>query len=310
MARHYGIPYMGSKQKLVDKIVPYILKRHPGATDFYDPFGGGGSVALYAVRKYASLNVHYNELSTAVGGLMEHLQSGGELPLGWVAPEDFKELRSGDGWYAGFILSVWSFGSSADCSYLYGKNVVDFKHELHKAVVEGADNLAIISAMSNEIIARDYGKQINVNLFIDPKRYKTPYQRRILLGRQIPFIGALQHLSHIERLKQIQGMNGLQRLKVSSGISYDAVPITGIKPIIYCDPPYEGTTEYAEGGFNHEVFYEWVANNQYPVYFSSYKINDKRFKLVRAVKTRSLLNQNARTKQDFNYENLYWNGIE
>lgn len=27
MARHYGIPYMVSKQKLVDKIVPFILKR-------------------------------------------------------------------------------------------------------------------------------------------------------------------------------------------------------------------------------------------------------------------------------------------
>lgn len=41
MARHYGIPYMGSKQKLVDKLVPFILNRHPQTTDFYDLFGGG-----------------------------------------------------------------------------------------------------------------------------------------------------------------------------------------------------------------------------------------------------------------------------
>ena len=41
MARHYGIPYMGSKQKLVDKIVPFIMRRHPDADSFYDLFGGG-----------------------------------------------------------------------------------------------------------------------------------------------------------------------------------------------------------------------------------------------------------------------------
>lgn len=47
MARHYSMPYMGSKQKLVDKIIPLILSRHNGATDFYDLFGGGGSVSFY-----------------------------------------------------------------------------------------------------------------------------------------------------------------------------------------------------------------------------------------------------------------------
>lgn len=65
MARHYGIPYMGSKQKLVDKIVPFILKRHPGVDGFYDLFGGGGSVSLYVVRKYPHLDVVYNERSKA-----------------------------------------------------------------------------------------------------------------------------------------------------------------------------------------------------------------------------------------------------
>jgi site-specific DNA-adenine methylase len=65
---------MGSKQKLVDKIVPFILNRHPDTTHFYDLFGGGGSVALYAVRKYPKMSVHYNELSKAVAGLMSYLK--------------------------------------------------------------------------------------------------------------------------------------------------------------------------------------------------------------------------------------------
>lgn len=27
--------------------------------------------------------------------------------------------------------------------------------------------------------------------------------------------------------------------------------------IIYCDPPYQGTTKYATGGFNHDEFWQW-----------------------------------------------------
>lgn len=28
--------------------------------------------------------------------------------------------------------------------------------------------------------------------------------------------------------------------------------------MIYCDPPYEGTTKYATGGFNYKTFWNWV----------------------------------------------------
>ena len=27
--------------------------------------------------------------------------------------------------------------------------------------------------------------------------------------------------------------------------------------LIYCDPPYQGTTGYKTGAFNHEEFFEW-----------------------------------------------------
>lgn len=43
--------------------------------------------------------------------------------------------------------------------------------------------------------------------------------------------------------------------------------------IVYCDPPYEGTTEYANG-FNHRQFWDWVRNTSsqgHTVYVSEYK---------------------------------------
>lgn len=130
------------------------------------------------------------------------------------------------------------------------------------------------------------------------------------MARQIPNIGALQHVARLERLVQIQNMPGISTLGISVGKSYDEVPIIGERPILYCDPPYEGTAEYREGAFNHKAFYDWVMAQTVPVYVSSYKISDPRLKLVKAIKTRSLLNSSKSKESSYNYENIYWNGVQ
>lgn len=308
MARHYGIPYMGSKQKLVDKLIPFILKRHPDTTDFYDLFGGGGSVALYAVRKYPNINVHYNELSKAIGALMQHLKDGGEIPFDFVRRSEFEAKYTGDDWYAGLLQTCWTFGNNQK-SYLYGLPIQDFKEELSKLVTTGDGDIKRLEAFTDEFVAKEYGKTVQTRIFLNPKRYNTPYQRRIVLARQIPLIGALQHLARLERLVQIENMPGISQLNVSAGKSYDEVEVKGERPILYCDPPYENTAEYREGGFDHKAFYEWCMTRPYPVYISSYKVSDPRFKLVKAINTRSLLAAAYSKEASYNYENLYWNGV-
>lgn len=309
MARHYGIPYMGSKQKLVDKLIPFILKRHPDTTHFYDLFGGGGSVALYAVRKYPKLEVHYNELSTAIGGLLQHIKDGGEIPFDFVTRSEFERGYTGTDWYAGLLQTCWTFGNNQK-SYLYGTPIQDFKEELTHLVMTGAGDIKYLESFTDEFVAKEYGKTVQTRIYLNPARYSTPYQRRIVLARQIPLIGALQHMARLERLKQIQNMAGLSRLHVTAGTGYDEVPInTGKGTVVYCDPPYENTAEYREGGFDHAKFYEWCMTRDFPVYVSSYKVSDPRFKLVKAVNTRSLLAAAYTTEASYNYENLYWNGV-
>ena len=73
-----GIPYMGSKRKLASNILHKITQRHNGITDFYDLFGGGGSVSFTAVRDYR-FNVHYNELNKHIYSLVEYLKNNKEL---------------------------------------------------------------------------------------------------------------------------------------------------------------------------------------------------------------------------------------
>lgn len=47
--------------------------------------------------------------------------------------------------------------------------------------------------------------------------------------------------------------------------------------IIYCDPPYAGTAEYKDGGFDHSAFWQWVRvkhSKGHKVYISEYNAPD------------------------------------
>lgn len=308
MARHYGIPYMGSKQKLVDKIVPFILKRHPGTDAFYDLFGGGASASLYTILKYPHLDVVYNERSKAIGNLVKHIRDNGEIPFDFVDRSEFTKKYTGDDWYAGLLQTCWTFGNNQK-SYLYGIPLEEFKRELATLVMTGTGDTRKIERIADELLLKVYGKKENTKIYLDPKRYKTPYQRRIVLARQITNLGVMQHIARLERLVQIQNMPGVSTLGISVGTSYDEVPILGKQPILYCDPPYESTAEYRESDFDHKAFYDWCMAQTVPVYISSYKVSDSRLKLVKAIKTRSLLAKKTHANYMTNHENIYWNGV-
>lgn len=309
MARHYGIPYMGSKQKLVDKIVPFILNRHPGVDSFYDLFGGGGSVSLYVVRKYPHLDVVYNERSKAIGNLVKHIRDNGEIPFDFVDRSEFTKKYTGDDWYAGLLQTCWSFGNNGEKGYMYAKHKEDFKRELSMLVTTGTADIDWLERTADDLNKKEYGKDVSTRLFLNPKRYTTPYQRRIVLARQITNLGVMQHIARLERLVQIQNMPGVSTLGISVGTSYDEVPILGKQPILYCDPPYESTAEYRESDFDHKAFYDWCMAQTVPVYVSSYKVSDPRFKRVKAIKTRSLLAKKTHANYMTNHENIYWNGV-
>ncbi len=52
--------------------------------------------------------------------------------------------------------------------------------------------------------------------------------------------------------KQAKVLNGV--IFVHSDYRFLDLPANAI---IYCDPPYEGTTKYATGGFDHKAFWQW-----------------------------------------------------
>ena len=68
--------------------------------------------------------------------------------------------------------------------------------------------------------------------------------------------------------------------------------------VIYCDPPYEGTTKYVgRNGFNHTLFWDWCRDKSkqgHNVYISEYNA-PKDFVCVWEMETKSQLSANGST---------------
>jgi hypothetical protein len=106
--------------------------------------------------------------------------------------------------------------------------------------------------------------------------------------QQLERLEQLQQLEQLQRLEQLERLEQLQQLNFYNN-SYEKIPILN-DSIIYCDIPYKGTGEYDKNKhFDHDIFFDWANEVKHPVYISEYNISDKRFKLVKTIKKRSLM---------------------
>jgi DNA adenine methylase len=90
-------------------------------------------------------------------------------------------------------------------------------------------------------------------------------------------------LKQIKLLKDVEFMN----------YNYINLPIEN-NSIIYCDPPYKGTTKYSNN-FNHEEFWEWCRNiskKNNKIYISEYNA-PKDFILLKEIKHKTILDKNS-----------------
>lgn len=91
-------------------------------------------------------------------------------------------------------------------------------------------------------------------------------------------------------LKQVKQMGGV----IFSNTTYWEMDIP-CGSIVYCDPPYAGTTEYKDSGFNHTLFWKWVReiseNNK--VFVSEYNAPED-FKCVWQKEVASSLSANGK----------------
>src|SRR3990167_6526270 len=196
MAKHYGIPYMGSKEKILD-LIQYIFDRESNKKYLIDPFCGGFSVCAYVLEN-TKFKVLANDLNKYVIALYKEIlfnksQEIKKVWLDWVSGERFKDVKDNPSkypdWYVGYVLTIWSFGNSQKC-YLFGKDIEGLKKQAHVYLMENGYN----------------GIPQTRTRLVKEFKEKEKHSGRFELEQ-------LEQLERLERLEQLEQLERLKRLQ-------------------------------------------------------------------------------------------------
>ena len=271
---------MGSKSGILNE----LCRIFPTADNFYDLFGGGFSVSHFMLlhRNNDYKTFTYNEIQAGIGNLIEDAISGKysyqNFKPEFITRERFRELRDKDA----YVKMCWSFGCNGK-DYLFNPEIERIKHEIHNAVVFNR-----------------FSDLAKLHLGIDNFTETDIKKRRLLTNK---LLANRCDLGQLERLERLQQLEQLQRLEIIQG-SYDNVKIKN-NSVIYCDPPYQNTSRYLSGVFNHNQFFDWACDQKEPVFISEYNIDHNGLKPVWSKEKKvTLCASDNRIKK---IENLYAN---
>lgn len=308
----YGLPYMGSKNKLAEKIIRHL----PEADTLVDVFFGGGAVTHCAMVHNKFKNYIANDIRTTSQFFKECIEGKHSNDLRWISSDDFAK-SSRDDW---FVRLIWSFSNNCN-NYLYSKKIEAYKKAFHYVIC--FDDFSFLEELYCDFVCskvKEHLEGIPVESWND---------RRLAAMRAVKKLIALcpneltrnsfscstdtgsniqQHFErvyHIETLIRSVGLQNLERLNRASNLNVgernlccynlDYHLLTDIIPdnsAVYLDPPYKGTFDYSEntsgscmlntGCFNTEEFLNWAyeIGRKYPTFISEYNIEDDRFTLV------------------------------
>ena len=280
----YGLPYKGSKSRIVDELLTVI----PPAKHFYDLFCGGCAVAHAAMLSGKFGTVHINDINPIMPkAFIKAINGGFRDEDRWISHEDFFRLRDTDP----YASICFSFGNDLK-TYCYSKDLESYKKAMHYAIF--FNDWSLFRELCPEIC--DYCQER-----VGPIADRTA--RRIALAGAIkesasksgnPLYRAarkslvsLERLQSLERLERLQSLEHLERLQVTSSDYREMRFEPG--SVIYCDIPYKNTKQY-KSRFDHEAFYDWAEKQEHPVYISSYEMPKERFKCIWEMTTNSILN--------------------
>lgn len=282
----YGMPYMGSKSAIAEKIIKLL----PAAPVIYDLFGGGGAITHCAILSGKYKRVVYNDLNEViVAGFRMAINGGFRNETRWISRDNFHRLKK----YDPYVAICFSFGARGK-TYAYNPKIEYFKCALHRAVVlddccpfksiTGIDLKPLFRGLS--IRERRLSlKKIEINSkFVNTKRWYD-----------------LQHLEALDRLRQLQVLSNNQHKIYFYNLDFRKVVTDA--GIIYCDIPYQDTASYMVGEFQHDDFWEWVKVQTQPVYISSYEINRPDVTCIGIIPKKQTLSKVNNSKEVF--ERLY-----
>lgn len=304
----YWIPYKWSKSR----IVPLIMKLLPKWLPIRDVFGWWWAISLACLDSWFYNEVNYNELDPDIYNLFKALCNGElnikELKKRFVTREDFLEIKGKEHKTPidNAILLCYSFWNNMS-NYMYWKDIELRKQLLHKIHFKDIkdkqeldDTLWLMT--DSRILKlkdwteyriymyRDYNDYINDDYPRTTFKYKIKerklldwsilqyydkdmdHQKHYQLERlqSLERLERLQSLQSLERLERLERLESLQRLELHNK-DYRELDIPAWD-VIYCDPPYENSSQYKIWDFDSVAFRERAEEKSKtnPIFISSY----------------------------------------
>ena len=246
-----GLPYVGNKGQKAEKIIDIL----PAGNRLVDVFGGGGSISLTAASSGKWNTVVYNDRRKTVVNLLKALIEDSPhfdlMKYVYMDRETFYNWRDNmpDSIERTLVLTAWSFSNNLH-DYVWGKKLEKEKLQLTRALFWGNTGTkldGLYSYAKNETsIAGKY------SMFHKWRQEKM----NIRSGIDNDQLANILRINRIEQLQQLQ-LQQLNSIEYST-LDYRLLNIRK-DDIVYCDPPYIGTSaEY--GGFDNDSFQRWLAN--------------------------------------------------
>lgn len=243
---NYGIPYLGSKSRLVERLVPLL----PSSDTFVDLFAGGCAVTHAAVLSGKWRRVVANDVDPLPLRLFKDAMEGRAVEnFRWFSRKEFFESRESDP-YARFLFSFSNNGAD----YAYPPEIEPLKRELSRLVL--SDDWHERRVLLRKAVRTILGLLKGGNL-----------------DNEVEKLGRCQALEHLERLERLERLKGLAKAPiVFSNKDYRDVELPE-GSTVYCDIPYR-TAKQAKGTyiyrFDYGSFYEWALSREFPVFVSEY----------------------------------------
>lgn len=285
---NYGLPYMGSKNRIAEWVVDIL----PASDRLYDLFAGGCAITHCAMLSGKWNNYVINDINPGVTQLFLDAMDGKYKDENrWISREDFFKLKDDDP----FVACCWSFGN--DCrTYMYGPKIEPYKKACHYAIVfddwgqyaelcpetvdaaknavEGLTDTRERRMAFGPAVVKRLKELNNEALLIENPLYKSVKRKSNGKFRDLESLPSQERLERINYLQSLQSLESIERVNSISStirpkrlcIDYRDVGITH-NSTVYCDIPYIEKRKYA-GGFDHEAFYEWALSRPFDVYIS------------------------------------------
>ena len=310
--RNYGIPYMGSKNRIAKQIIDFL----PSGETLVDLFGGGGAITDCASESVKWKNVIYNELDALpYTCFLKALKGEYENEDRWISRDDFFKLKDTDE----YVACCFSFGNNFR-DYMYNEKIEPYKRAYHYAIV--LNNFQPLSELFDKETVEMLKKSVEGET--DKKQRRLKFTR--VLGNYIiglskeaevrktvqPFDTCVGNVSENqqrkERLDELkktvqpfdtyvgnvlqtqqrkERLNQMHKEHVDNitffNNDYRDVPIPN-NAIIYCDIPHRNTGTYNKAEeFDYDTFYNWCIEKKkhvYQVFISEYSMPDDIFECV------------------------------